>query len=140
MKVGIIGSRGFDNEAKVQEHIDHLVGRYFEDEARMVVFIGGGSRGAERIAQDHITNNLNMDYVLFKPYNFIDTKVPHDPKFFHFRNKQIVDNADLLVVFDDGVEKSLVRTILYIKNILNKDYIIYHKDGTYEQRGEITNG
>ena len=128
MKIGIIGSRGYTNEDMVQSCIDHIIGPY-EDEAMMVVFIGGGSKGAERIAMDHITGNLGLDYVLFKPYNFVDTKAEHDPKFFYFRNKQIVDNADLLLVFDDGVERNLQKTIGYIKNGTQKDYVIFDKDG-----------
>ena len=133
MKIGIIGSRGFDNVEQVESLIDGVLGP-LEDDCKYVVFLGGGSKGAERLAQDHITGNLGLDYVLFKPYNFVDTKVPHDPKYFYFRNKQIVDNSDLLLVFDDGMEKSLTKTISYIKNVTSKDYRIFHITGSVEVR------
>lgn len=133
MKIGIIGSRGFDNEALVQQCIDHAIAPY-EDDCRLVVFLGGGSKGAERIAADHITNNLGLDYILFKPYNFVDTRVPHDPKYFYFRNKQIVDNADVLFIFDDGSERNLGKTINYVVNATHKEYKIFHPDGTQEAR------
>jgi hypothetical protein len=133
MKIGIIGSRGYTDEKLVQDSIDHILGP-FEDDCRMVVFLGGGSKGAERVAMEHVTGNLGLDYVLFKPYNFVDTKAEHDPKFFYFRNKQIVDNSDLLLVFDDGIERNLQKTIGYIKNATTKDYVIFDKGGASYRR------
>lgn len=133
MKIGIIGSRGFENEELIRNKIDHVLAP-LEEQCLLLVFLGGGSKGAERIAADHVTGNLQYDYVLFKPYNFIDTKVPHDPKYFYFRNKQIVDNADVLIVFDDEQERNLAKTIHYIKNATKKDYHIFYLDGTSNHR------
>ena len=133
MKIGIIGGREFKDEALVQRLLDETIAPY-EDDCTLLVFLGGGSKGAERIAQDHITGNLKWDYVLFEPYNFLDRKVPHDPKHFYFRNKQIVNNSDLVLVFDDGVEASLPKIVTFIKKATQKNYIIFFGDGSKEER------
>lgn len=134
MKIGIIGSRNFTDESLIHSSLDKVVGR-LEENATMLTFLGGGSKGAERIAAEYLTSpSMGFDYVLFKPYSFIDTKVPHDPKYFYFRNKQIVDNSDMVLVFDDGQERNVAKTVYYLQHATTKAFIVFQLDGGNVER------
>lgn len=137
MKIGIVGGRAFHDERLIQSAVNEVMSP-FEDNCDMVVFLGGASKGAERLAMDHIVGDLQMDYVLFLPYNMVDTRTPHHPKYFYYRNKQIVDNSDVLIIFDDEEEGNLAKTIDYICNATHKDYHIYYQDGTSTHRNTFS--
>lgn len=136
MRIGIIGSRNIaETEVVVgcmQQVMDPL-----EDECVPLTFLGGGSKGSERIAAEWVTS-ADYDYILFKPYNMVDTSVEHSPKFFFFRNKQIVDNSDAVIIFLDEEEHGVKRTLDYIKAKTSKPYVVFGPLGTIEeQRGDI---
>lgn len=125
MRVGIVGSRKVDDPEMVTAVMSELISN---NEGKPLVFVGGGSKGSERIAQEYISQ-LGLDFVLFKPYNFIDVGADHHPKYFFYRNKQIVDNSDLVIVFLEDSESGVKKTLAYIKNESNKPYRVYGVTG-----------
>ncbi len=53
------------------------------------------------------------DFVLFKPYHLIDPEMEYTPRFFFTRNKQIADNADLVIAFWDGQSSGTRHIVEY---------------------------
>jgi hypothetical protein len=136
MRIGIIGSRGVTSTPIVESVLQEVVGP-LQDDCTPLTFLGGGSKGSERIAALWASAE-GYDYVLFKPYNFVDTSADHDPKYFFYRNKQIVDNSDAVIVFLEDSENGVKKTIDYIKNRTGKPYTIFDPNGiNLESRGKI---
>jgi len=113
MRVGIIGSRGFQNPALVYSTLNKLIGNSGED-----VIVCSSGKGSDETVH-HWAKTNETDVVTFRPYNFVDRKVPHRPNYFYFCNKQIIDNSDTVVVFYDGKEKCALAAHEYAisKNI-----------------------
>lgn len=136
MRIGIIGSRQVTDNDVVYVCLGSKV-RPLEDLCVPITFLGGGSKGSERIAHEWVRDE-GYDYVLFKPYNFVDTSVEHDPKYFFYRNKQIVDNSDAIIVFLHEEEAGVKKTIDYIKGRTSTPYSIFNSSGIeLESRGEF---
>lgn len=137
MRIGIIGSRGVTNDDVVRVAMQGIVGP-LQDDCVPLTFLGGGSKGSERIAAEWASEE-GYDYILFKPYNFVDTSADHDPKYFFYRNKQIVDNADAVVIFLEDHENGVKKTIDYIKNRTSKPYVVFDPNGIrLDRRGDVS--
>ncbi len=107
MKVAIVGSRSLEDRVdEVNYHLDML------KEANWTTIISGGAKGVDTIARTWAEGE-GIDFVLYKPYHLIDTKMTYTPRFFFTRNKQIVDNADKVIVFWDGVSNGTRDVIRY---------------------------
>ena len=136
MKIGLIGSRKIMNDDIIRMSIQNVV-RFLEADCIPLVFIGGESKGCERIAKEVVLDE-GYDYIVFKPYNFVDHKAPHDPKYFFFRNKQIIDNSDVVLVFLEESETGVKKTIDYLKERTSKPYKVFDPNGIIiDIRGDI---
>ena len=69
-----------------------------------VTIISGGAKGVDTLACEWAKIN-KKDFILFKPYHLIDNSVTYQPRYFFTRNKQIIDNSDVVIVFWDGKSK-----------------------------------
>lgn len=56
-----------------------------------------GDAPSDRVIQAYCKEN-SIDVVVFKPFHVLDASVSFDPKFFFLRDRQIVENADLIYV------------------------------------------
>jgi hypothetical protein len=126
MRIGVIGSREFNNAALVR---DVLENNTLTTDV-LLVSSGKGSDPETRAWAEA----LQMDVVVFRPYNFVDRKAPHRPNYFYFCNKQIVDNSDKVIVFYDGKEKCAHSAYQYA---LEKDIdaTLVNLDGSYQVTG-----
>lgn len=135
MKVGIIGSRNINDVDQVISNLESVLRGLDNESGGHIVILGGDSKGSERICKDYI-EGTPYDYVLFLPYNFVASGVEHDPKFFYYRNKQIIDNSDYLIVFLDHEEGGVGKAFVYLKYNTEKDYVAFGTTGgILESRG-----
>jgi len=110
MRVGIIGSRGFGNAALVYSNLNTVISNSGED-----IIVCSSGKGSDEVVHHWAKINI-VDVVTFRPYNFVDRKVPHRPDYFYFCNKQIIDNSDKVLVFYDGKEKCALSAYEYAKS------------------------
>lgn len=136
MKIGIIGSRQVLDNDVINISLQSVI-HPLEDNCVPLTFVGGASKGCERIVMEWVQDN-GYDYVLIKPYNFVDTSIPHHPRHFIYRNKIIIDNSDAVIVFLHEEEKGVQRSADYLKNLTSKPYVVFQPSGIkLETRGEF---
>jgi len=110
MKVAIVGSRSMGTDQESIDAIKYQLDMLKEDDWNVI--ISGGAKGVDSIAKEWAVGE-GIDFILYKPYHLIDTKMTYTPRFFFTRNKQIVDNADKLIIFWDGISNGTRDVIRY---------------------------
>ena len=118
MKVSIFSQRNVTDPVIVDKLFEEL-GKYEEP----VIFLTGGAHGAQQVVYDALKDDY--DFVVFKPWTQISKKLESlaivdgkfDPTFFFYRNIQIVDNSDLVVIFD---HKEKDAECYKVKNLCEK--------------------
>ena len=111
MKIAITGSRSITNKDWVTYHMDKILAPVAAMDLPITI-VSGGAKGVDSIAHEY-ADDAKYDFILFKPYHLIDNQEPFKPRFFFARNKQIVDNADEIVCFWDGVSSGTESVIEY---------------------------
>lgn len=109
MKVAIIGSRGIS---------DVSIDNYIPPDATLI--ISGGAIGVDRLAERYADKHGIKKLILLPQYEIYGKSAPL------IRNKQIVDNADLVIAIWDGVSRGTQYTIDYAKrrNVPCEIYIV----------------
>jgi predicted Rossmann-fold nucleotide-binding protein len=107
MKLGVIGSRGFHDYELITTTL-----RAFSKDTSCV--LAGGAAGADALTESWCAEN-NVPFVLFKPYFLLDPYATYSVRHYFTRNKQIIDNADMVVAFWDGVSPGTKWGIGYAK-------------------------
>lgn len=126
MKVAIIGQRDVKKESVNLIHKSVL--SFIEDTKDNLVFLTGGATGVQEIVMDLVGDTF--DVVVFKPWTLISKKLfnnvmsdgKFDPTFFFYRNIQIVDNSDLILVFTDGTKDAEVNRTLELCERKGKEF------------------
>ena len=105
MKIGIIGSRKYENRRKIKETIFNLK-KKFGDE--LVIFSGGCLDGADKYAKKYALE-LDCNYVEVNPahtpknlYSYMREEwygKKYSPKNFYVRNKILAKSIDRLIAF-----------------------------------------
>lgn len=114
MKVAIIGSRTFTDYEKFKEKINELISLVDV----FPVILTGDADGADALARKY-ADRSGFDLIVFKPinryvkdaYNLLANDC------YYARNKQMVDNCDILIAFWDGESGGTKMTINYAKSI-----------------------
>ena len=131
MKVGIVGSRRYENRKKIKDFIFKLKKEYGED---TIIVSGGAKDGADRYAKKYALE-LGLQYEEYPPAHFshnLYCPLPvgryskeYSPKNYHVRNKIIAGTSDFIVAFKKDGDKSpgTLSTINYAKKF-GKKYII----------------
>jgi predicted Rossmann fold nucleotide-binding protein DprA/Smf involved in DNA uptake len=113
MRLAVCGSRTITEAAIVESAIYEAIEMYAsQDES--VVIVSGGAKGVDTLAQKWAKDH-KADFILFKPYHMIDPSAEYSPKFFFARNKQIADNADVVVILWDGQSNGTKHMLDYCK-------------------------
>ena len=132
LKVGIVGSRKYENRKKIKEFIFKLKKEKGLD---TVIVSGGCPKGADFYAKKYALE-LGLQYEeyppahqthnLYCPLNEKNYGTPFSVKNFFARNKQIAIHSEYVVAFiPRGVESSgSVSTINYAKKFGKKTLII----------------
>ena len=129
MKIAVIGSREF----RYSDFVRNEVYRYFKhaifplavfDDGPPVVFLSGGARGVDTWAEEEI-DQLNKQNASSKILQIVkDVKYPDKTDFdkipyhakverYYARNRQIVEQSDILLVFWDGKSGGTKQGIEY---------------------------
>ncbi len=111
-KVAIIGSRDFKNKNLLDEKMQEL-----NLEFPISHIVSGGAKGADTLGQQWANKN-NIQTIIFYP-DFKNRK-----RAYHFRNRQIVQESDIIVAFWNGHSTGTKYTINYAKSLEKKVYII----------------
>jgi predicted Rossmann fold nucleotide-binding protein DprA/Smf involved in DNA uptake len=109
MKLGVCGSRSITDADWVNYHLDK-----WESQEDVDCVLSGGAKGVDTLVEKWCEGN-KVPHILFKPYHLIDTTQPYKKKFFFVRNKQIIDNADEMLILWDGVSGGTGWCINYAK-------------------------
>jgi len=113
MRLAVVGSRTITDMGTVADAILNAVEQYCQPDECLVI-VSGGAKGVDTVAQEWAKSS-GADFILFKPYHMIDPSTEYSPKFFFARNKQIADNADVVVILWDGQSNGTKHMIDYCK-------------------------
>ncbi len=116
-KIAIFGNRTIDDVDKVLNAFEEAVGLDNE-----ICILHGGAIGPAKIISERAKVTDGLSEVCFKPWTMIYQKIEFHPKFFYFRNKQVVENSDQVLIFSNGEEDSEVSRVLELCNRWGKDY------------------
>lgn len=139
MKVAIFGSLNIsvDQENKVLKLLEEeftALRNPSNDYGRAFSILSGGATGVQSVIPDFV-HVFGYDLIVFKPWTQVSRKLEKqatssgkfDPIYFFFRNIQIVDNADIVLIFDTGdkcAEVDRVRELCERKNKTVKEFNI----------------
>ena len=114
MKLAIVGSRTFNDFSKLETFIKSKI-----DISKITTIISGGARGADTLAEQ------------FAGKYGIDLKVFHaawdtfGKRAGYIRNKDIVDNCDVLIAFWDDISKGTKHSIDLADESNKEHYVCY---------------
>jgi predicted Rossmann fold nucleotide-binding protein DprA/Smf involved in DNA uptake len=132
MKIGIVGSRQYENRKKIKDTIFNLQKKFGSS---LTIVSAGCKDGADRYAKKYALE-FNCKYVEFNPahtvYNFYSALnenyygKAYSPKHFFVRNKMLAKYCDIVIGFiPDGVKSSgTINTITEAKKFNKKVVII----------------
>jgi len=97
MKIGVVGSRDFDDYKKLEKELNKIEG--------ITVIVSGGAKGADTLAREFAEKN-DIKLTEFKPdYEQYGRGAPIR------RNKKIVEYSDQIIAFWDGESRGTKNTI-----------------------------
>lgn len=96
MKTAVIGSRTFNNQKKLFEVLS---------KHNISLVISGGAKGADKLAESY-ADVSNIEKLIFLP-----DWGKHRKAAGFIRNKDIIENAELVIAFWDGVSKGTKHSI-----------------------------
>ncbi len=79
--------------------LDNLT-RTFQKEGKPLTIMTGDSP-SDRLVQDYCKER-SCDVVVFKPHHVLDSEAKFHPRLFFIRNRQLVQNADVVYLIADG--------------------------------------
>ena len=115
MRLAIIGSRSFKN-LHVAESV--LIA-FFPKSTVITEIVSGGAKGADLIGKT-LANSHDIKYTEFLP-----DWHKHGKSAGYIRNKQIVENCDMVLAFHDGLSKGTQHSI-DIARTLKKPTLIWY--------------
>ena len=128
MKLAVIGSRSLEDQGPLYNALDVYRIKY-----PTLCIISGGARGVD-LMSDKYARSYCLDHICFKPYHLVDNKAPYTVRYFFIRNKQIVDNADMVLAYWDGKSGGTKSGIRYAQK-LDMDLWVINKDGNGYRSG-----
>jgi predicted Rossmann fold nucleotide-binding protein DprA/Smf involved in DNA uptake len=132
LKVGIVGSRRYENRKKIKDFIFELRKKFGND---LIVVSGGCKNGADKYAKKYALE-LDVQYEEYPPFHEIHNLYcvlpeilygkPYRVSNYFVRNKQIAKNSDMVVGFiPENIESSgTASTLKYAKKFNKKTLII----------------
>ena len=132
MKIGIVGSRRYENKKKIKDFIFKLKQEHGTD---TIIVSGGCKDGADRYAKKYALE-LGLQYEEYPPFHEVHNlyctipasrySKPYSVKNFFARNKIIAGTCDIIVAFiPEGIESDgTFSTLNYAKKFDKKRIII----------------
>ena len=131
MKIGIVGSRQYENRKKIKDTIFNLQRKFG---SKLTIVSGGCKDGADRYAKKYALE-FNCKYVEFNPahtvYNFYSALnenyygKAYSPKHFFIRNKMLAKYCDAFIGFiPEGIRSDGTNNTLSEAKKFNKKVVI----------------
>ena len=132
MRIGIIGSKQYENKRKIKETIFKLKTKFGND---LVIFSGGGLDGADKYVKKY-SLELGCNYVEVNPshtpknlYSYMREDwygKKYSPKNFFVRNKILAKSIDRLIAFvsEGDTAKGTANTVNYAVEFHKKVIVI----------------
>jgi hypothetical protein len=107
VKVAIVGSRDYPDLFQVHSYLDyHLSEREAMGDPTPYIIVSGGAKGVDTEAVEYAKRAWNVDSIVF-----LADWSGHGKRAGFIRNRQIVNEADHVVAFWDGVSRGTKHTI-----------------------------
>lgn len=120
MKLAVFGQRAIEDEAVIAKLLELIELEGWDGDR--LTYLHGGAKGPQKTILGLMEEY--HDTVLFQPWSMVTSKLG---KFridmFDWRNKQIINNADEVVIFDNGTPD---READYVLNYVRRYNISYH--------------
>lgn len=100
MRIAIVGSRSITDDGVVRRVIADALKFLKLKKDTPLTILSGGAKGVDSLVQQW-AQDVGHDFILFKPYHLLDKRAIYEAKYFFVRNKQMVDNADAVIVIWD---------------------------------------
>ena len=110
MKISAFGPRVLSEE---QEKKVLMVWTELRKDRDWVTYVHGGSKGVQDLILRYEKEVAGADCILFAPWHFVDKGLTFSPKLMLKRNIQILDNSDLVILFDLEEGHKLAWTEVY---------------------------
>lgn len=120
LKIGVFGNRNITDKEKVWD--EYL--KASPVDMKNTIYLYGGASGPQQFILELINHYKEVSTVLFKPWHMLWSKLEFNPIFFYLRNKQIVENADKIIIFTNGEKDSEVYRVIDLCERRNKDFVI----------------
>lgn len=112
MKLAVVGSRSITNKEWVFKQVYNHSLPYNDNP----ILISGGAEGVDSLVKDYAKEN-SWDFIMFQPYFLLDKQATFSNRHFFTRNRQIVFNADEVLVLWDGISKGTDYTRRYAEKM-----------------------
>ena len=132
MRIGIVGSRTYENKRKIKETIFKLKNKFPQE---LVIVSGGAKDGADKYVKKYALE-LECQYLEFNPAHTIKNlysalhenyyNQPYNVKNFFTRNTMIAKYCDIVIGFvsDNGESKGTDHTLSEAKKYNKKVVVI----------------
>ena len=132
MKIGIVGSRRYENRKRIKDFIFKIKQEKGVD---TTIVSGGCKDGADRYAKKYALE-LGAQYREYPPFHEVHNlycvlpescySKPYSTRYFFVRNKQIAQNSDIVVGFiPNGVKSNgTISTLKYAKQFNKRVMVI----------------
>jgi hypothetical protein len=112
IKIGVVGSRSFNDYKLVKDTLDPYKGKVW-------LIVSGGARGADSLGEKWANENWVKTLIHRPDWD------KHGKAAGFIRNKQIVDDSDLIIAFWDSLSKGTEHTIRIAREAGKVVKIIY---------------
>ena len=112
IKIGVIGSRSFNDYELLKRTLDEYLGKVW-------IIVSGGAKGADSLGEKWAIDN-NIKTCIYKPD--WDT---YGKQAGFIRNKDIVEDSDILIAFWDGLSRGTEHSINLAKKMNKEVRIVY---------------
>lgn len=126
MRIAIIGSRFIENKEWVSSVISQTVS-VADEKHGVVSLVSGGSEGVNSFVHEWAKEN-SYDSYMFKPHFLLDSKAEYSPRDFFTRYRQVIDNADSVIVIrlKQKEEPDLLFAVEYATKKGKKPLVLFY--------------
>lgn len=117
MKVAVIGSRTFTNKEQLFDTLNNLE-KHGAPSGAISLIVSGGAIGADKLAETFATE-YGIELLIFRPeYEKYGRNAPLK------RNLKIIDSAEIVVAFWDGISRGTKQGVEYANSQKKKVIIV----------------
>ena len=107
MKLAIVGSRKFNNYTKLKQAASVF---------QAAEIVSSGAKGADTLAEQY-AHETGLPLKLFLPKFKVDPNTPYHVRWFHSRNRELAEYADVIIACWDGISAGTKSTIKHARKL-----------------------